>query len=691
MFRRLFPEGFPAAEPPPSGSGLAHRLLALGLFAALVALYWPAVDFRFLAFDDRYYTHGNLIAGGLDRDAVLRMFTTLPDEDLFIPLTQLSFMLDVEIFGLAARGFHLTNLLLHAASMTVLFLVLRGATGSTWKSFFAASLVAFHPMRVESVAWITERKDVLAALFLFLSLGCHVRFARTGRYGWAAALFSCALLGMLAKPVAVTLPVLLLILDFWPLGRFRRTDGEAAGGFASRRAALLVAEKIPLFALSALFSWITLRLQGPLAVRPEPLLSRVEHALAAPFLYLWHTIWPVDLVFRYFQPSWDRFSGTLLPAAAAFALACALVVRFSRNRPWLLAGWAWFLLVLFPSSGIVPAGLFWISDRFTYVAHVGLAVAAAWSVSTALPGRFRKPAAAGAAALLLLLAGVTRHELSFWRDGAALFGRGVAQGEKDPRYVAQYAEELIELGRLDQAEAVLDNMAGVATDPWFGTLVQNHRMALLEKRGDRAGAVEAARSFLSRDPGFWKTRNRMAENLRALGRYAEASVEYERLLEVPQATPFERRLILEGLGASYAGLGKDDDALACFGEAARDNPDPASIYARVAPILARKGRTSEALALFADAIRRTPWDPAPRLGAGDLLLASGDVTAAAAQFQAAARLGGGMAEGFYAEGRLREAAGRRGEAIAFYGKALEAPAAAPETMQAARERLGRLR
>jgi tetratricopeptide (TPR) repeat protein len=680
----------PGPEPPPQGGWGRALLLAAALFAVVTVLYFPAVDFRFLAFDDRYYTDRNHVAAGLDGENVVRIFTRIPEEDLFIPVTQLSYMFDVEIFGGTARGFHLTNVLLHGAAMALLLLVLWRATGSLGRSAFAAALVALHPMRVESVAWITERKDVLCALFLFLAVGFHVRFARTGRIRWYAPLFLSALLSLLSKPVAVILPALLLLLDYWPLGRFRGAEGEEGGKALALRVARLAAEKLPLVALSALVSTVTMRLQSALAVRPETLPSRVEHALAAPFIYLWQTVYPVDLVFRYYRTLWGRFSGTLLPAALLFVLAAWAVVRLSRRRPWLAMGWAWYLAAIFPSSGIVPAGSFWISDRFTYLPHAGLAVAAVWSAGAAATPALRKGAAAAGGALLVVLALLSRHQLSFWKDGPTLFGRGLEANRGDFTYEGQYVEELLEAGELDRAAAELDRQEARALDPWYGSLVQNQRLSLLEKRGDRAGAVEAARRYLARDGGFWRTRMRMADDLLALGRYGEAEREYRLLLPVPQMTALERRLALEGLGASLSGLGRDEEALAAFEEALRGGgDDPSSLRTRIARVLARRGRGDEALPLFLDSIRRTPWDPLPRIGAAELLLAAGDVAGAAFQFQEAARLGEGKAEGFYASGRLREGAGLSAEAALLYRKALAAEPRSAETWTAARERLAR--
>ena len=687
MIRRFFPDGFPPAEPAPSGSWHRALLLAFGLAALVVLLYWPAVDFRLLSFDDQYYTQNDLVLGGLNRENVVRIFTVLPEENLFIPLSQLSYMVDVEVFGNAPRGFHFTNIALHAVDMALLLLVLWRMTGSLWKSVLAAALVAFHPLRVESVAWVTERKDVLSVFFLLLSLSCYLRYTRTRKWWWYGAVFLCSTLGMLAKPMLVTLPILLLILDYWPLGRFRGEPGEEALP-TWRRFLSLASEKIPFLVLSVLASLATVRLQGVGALHPGvSLVSRLEHSFSSAFVYLYQTVWPSGLVFRYFQTPWEHFSGTLVPATAGLFVVTAIVFRFAGTRPYLAFGWAWYLVSLFPVSGIVPTGIQWISDRFTYIPHFGLAVAFAWTVGAAAERRSRWLLPAVAVALMAPLAMLSRHQMHFWKDGATLFGRGMAGNSTDLTYANQYIEELVNVGDFTRAREELERIRPHIMNPWYGAPLQITHISLFEKTGDRAGAIAQARVYLREDPRFFKTRLRLAGNLLADGRFAEAASEYRQVLEVPTMTLRERRYSMEELGAALYGMGKDDDALSLYNEVLKSNPQGSTLHYRMGLVLSRQGRTEEALAHYRISADIAPRWLKPRIGIAELLLARGNINAAVGQYEEVARKFPGKAESFYARGRILEAAGMSAKARSTYEGALQAPAAFPETMEAIRRRI----
>jgi tetratricopeptide (TPR) repeat protein len=657
----------------------------------MTLLYWPAVDFRLLSFDDYYYTQNDLITGGVTGAKIVRIFTELPEEDLFTPLTQLSFMLDMELFGNAARGLHLTSILLHAVDMALLLLLLWRMTGSLGKSAVAAALVGFHPLRVESVAWVTERKDVLSVFFLFLSLACYLRYARTRKWGWYGAVLACSALGMLAKPILVIIPFLLLLLDFWPLGRFREESDGGTPSFSWRRILGLAVEKVPLAAVSAFISLATIHLQQEIALHPGiSLASRLEHAFSSVFIYLYQTVWPRDLAFRYFDTPWERFSGALLPAAAGFLILTAIVVRFAGRRPYLAFGWCWYLVSLFPNSGIVPTGIQWISDRFTYVPHVGLAVALVWLAAGIPARRWRLALPALAVILLLPLAFLSRHQLYFWKDGAALFGRGIAYNSKDLRYINQYIEELLHVGDFSRANEEFARVRMSVLNPWYGAPLQITHLSMFEKTGDRNGAIVQAQKYLAADPRFFKTRLRLADNLLAEGRFAEAAAEYRQVLQVPTLTLREWRHATEELGFALFGMGKNDEALSCYEAVLRGNPVRSSIHWKVALVLARRGEAEEALAHYAMSLEIEPKGLKPRMGIAELRLAKGEISAAVRQYEDVARIAPDKAEGRYAKGRILEAAGMSSQARSLYESALKAPAVFPDTIDDVRQRLGKL-
>jgi len=665
----------------PAGRWRRPLLAAIGIAALTVFLYWPAVDFRLLAFDDPYYTQNDLVQGGWNPENIRLAFLDPPVENLYIPLSQLSYMIDVSVFGNAPRGFHLTNVLLHSVNMAILFLLLWRMTGSPWKSALAAVIVAVHPLRVESVAWVTERKGVLSFFFLLLTMSCHLRFARTERWRWYGASLVCALLGMLAKPMAVTLPVLLLLLDYWPLGRLRGGPG--------RIVLARVLEKAPFAAMSLLVSLVTLRFQGNLSLHPDvSILSRLEHSFSSYFIYLYQTAWPVDLPFRYFQTPWARFSGTFLPAAAGVAIVTAAVVRLAPGKPYLLFGWLWFLASLFPVSGIVPTGVQWISDRFTYVPHIGIAVAFAWLSGDLLSRLPRRVLAALALLLLAPLAILTRRQLPHWKDGATLFGRGIAANAGDPRYIAQYAAELADSGDLPGARMRLESVLPYASDPVFGANIQTEYLLLLQKGGERTRAVGKAQEFLRGTPGAWRTRILLADYLLAENRFAEAAQEYRRVAAEEGIPRYDRGYAYEGLGISSMRMGASDQASVAFREGLRVNPGSVSLRYNLARVLDARGEIGAAREIFEEALRIAPGNVRVRLEFAESLVRGGETGEAARQFEEAARLAPGKAEGFYAMGRALEAAGRKSEAAPFYGEALRAPAMFPDTADAVRRRTG---
>jgi tetratricopeptide (TPR) repeat protein len=688
VIRRFFPIDLPPAERPPQERWRRPLLAAFCLAFLTILLYWPAVDFRLLAFDDPYYTQNDLVQGGWNRANIQRVFLELPEENLYIPLSQLSYMIDVELFGNAPRGFHLTNILLHSANMAILFLLLWRMTGSLWKSALVAAIVSFHPLRVESVAWVTERKGVLSFFFLLLTMACHLRYARTGRWIWYGAALLCALFGMLAKPMLVTLPILLLLLDFWPLGRFRGEHGESVSFGLGKRVLPLIAEKVPFAALSILMSLVTLRLQWKASLHPDvSILSRLEHSFSSFFIYLFQTAWPVDLVFRYYQAPWDRFTGTFLPAAAALAIVTAAIVRHASSRPYLLFGWLWYLCSLFPVSGIVPTGVQWISDRFTYVPHVGLAVAFVW-LGADLFSRLSRRLLVGLAALLLVPLVLLSHlQLPYWKDGAALFGKGVVANARDPRYIAQYAAEMTELGRLSDARKQLEGVLPFAYDPHFGANIQTEYLLLLERMGERGSAIEQARIFLRGSPKAWRTRLYLADYLLAETRFAEAAAEYRQVAGEGGIPMYDRGYAFEGMGISSMRLGEGDAALRSFKEGLRVNPGSVSLRYNLARVLAARGETGAARETYEEALRIAPGNVRIRLSLAESLMRDGAAGDAARQFEEVARIAPGMAEGFYARGRVLEAAGMMAEARLFYGNAMRAPALLPDTADAVRLRM----
>ncbi|RIK96242.1 MAG: hypothetical protein DCC71_22550 [Proteobacteria bacterium] len=462
------------------------RVLGAGLAAVTCALYAGLASAGFVHFDDPAAVTANpVVVQGLTPGGVAWAFTTTHTGN-WMPLTWLSHMLDVSLWGLAPAGHHATSVALHAASSLLLFDLLRRATGAPWRAAFAAALFAWHPLRVESVAWIAERKDVLSMLLGLASLHAWSAFVRRGgRARWAASLAWFAL-GLLAKPMLVTLPFLLVLLEIWPLRRIPLASPRAAAAACARS----LAAKTPFLALSLASCAITLAAQAGArsSLDAVPLAVRLGNAALATVTYLRQMVWPADLAVLY------PFPETLsLPAVAGAALLLAalswLAIARAARRPELFAGWAWFLGSLVPVIGLVQVGEQAHADRYTYLPSIGLAWIAAW-LPPAWWAQRRAAAAAtatAAATILALLAFATVRQTAVWRDGVALFSHAVAVTPRSAPAQLHLGHALAAEGRLDEAARAYE--AALRARP--GGPEATHRLGVVRAQQGRVAEAKA--------------------------------------------------------------------------------------------------------------------------------------------------------------------------------------------------------
>jgi hypothetical protein len=511
-------------------------IVAAGLLLWVAALYAPVRGFDFVLLDDDLTVTTNpRVLSGLGAAGVRWSLTTFQNGN-WHPLTWWSHMLDATLFGAHAGGHHLVSAALHVCNAVLLFLLLRALTGSLWASAFAAALFGAHPLRVESVAWVSERKDVLGGLFWLLATGAHLRFCRrpsAGRYLAVVALFA---LGLMAKPMLVTLPFALLLLDLWPLGRAGRPGG--------RPLASLVLEKVPLFALAAAASVVAFLAQRSagtvMALGQRPPAERIANALVS---YLWYAkalVWPSELAVLSLPPPGGWSAGRVAIAALFLvgASLCALLLR--RRSPWLGVGWLWYLGTLLPVIGLVQVGAQSHADRYTYLPLIGLAVAAAWEAREAI-SRFRLPAAAPAVASLTVLAAfslATDVQLRSWRNSEALLRRAVAVTPNN--FFAHNNLGLVLAAERRWDQAITHYRTALAIAPAEG--YPHHNLAVaLEARGRHEEAVreyETAIANLSAPEEGAQARVALAALLERLGRRDEARARLrEALLLDPASAP----------------------------------------------------------------------------------------------------------------------------------------------------------
>jgi protein O-mannosyl-transferase len=563
-------------NPSPARSRFVPILIGLGLVLLTLIVYRPVTDYSFVNFDDGLYVSSNRhVQKGLTWDGFLWAWQANVASN-WHPLTMLTHMLDCEIHGMDAGGHHLTNLLFHLANVWLLFEVLRRMTGAVGASVFVAALFGIHPTHVESVAWIAERKDVLSGFFFFLTLGAWHRWVRAPtlrRYLLAVLLFVC---GLLSKPMLVTLPCVLLLLDIWPLGRLRAGEIRSFRDLWTGLRPLLI-EKIPLFVLSAASSAVTVYVQqGSLAtLQAVSVGRRVGNALVSYLVYVGKTFWPAKLAVFYplpvSVPSWKG-----LAAGALLLAITALVVWRLRRQPYLAVGWLWFLGMLVPVIGFLQVGRQAMADRYTYLPSIGLFLILAWGAREILePDRRRRVAIAGGALVVIAALSVTAHaQVLTWKDSLSLFSHALKVTENN--YLAhlnvalalshrgrreeslQHFHELLRLQpNLTEAHAALGTTyrrwgQNAKALPHLRRAVQlkperhrlRHSLAItLEELGRKEEAKLQLRKALELNPRFTDAHFRLGALLQEEGKMDEAREHYERALELdPELEPARRRL-----------------------------------------------------------------------------------------------------------------------------------------------------
>lgn len=684
----------PAADERPSPAEQAERVapaapairdvlaIAGALLVGGLLLYLQVAGHQFLFYDDGQYVAENpRVRAGLSWDGVRWAFTTLHFHN-WHPLTWLSHMLDVELFGVRAGAHHLVNAALHAVNGAVLFLVLHRMTGARWRSAVVAALFLAHPLHVESVAWVAERKDLLSTLFGFLALGAYRRHAERPGAGRYALVLLCFALSLLAKPMWVTFPFLLLLLDVWPLRRFAfaAADGGAEGPGAVVPARRLLLEKAPLLALSVASSAVTLVAQrGAVSGDALGLGARAANAVVSYAGYAWKTFWPAELApmypFRWPLPAWELALAALVVGGVTVA-----VLLGARRRPWAAIGWLWFLGTLVPVIGVVQVGSQAMADRYTYVPSVGLFLAIVWGVHDLARGRQAGPLAAAAGLVLAVLAALTWRQTARWADHETLFRHAVAVTGENARAHGVLAMGLRRTGKA--GDALLHAREATRLEPE----VARHwsELALVSRAvGRPADAYDASRRAVELDPGLGLAWTALGQAAGDLGLADEAEAALRRGVAL---LPGESHAWNE-LGMGLARNGRADEALEAYRRAVSLNPESAAAWSNLAILQQGLGRVDEAGDSFAAAARADPANPAIWRNLGVFLARTGRPVDAAGAFGEALRLRPGDPDLMLRLGLAQLASGDRGAAL---GIASQLDAVAPAYAAELRGRAGAL-
>ncbi len=669
----------------PSSPHLWHWKISICLMLAMVtaAVYLPLRHFEFINFDDELFVTMNPhIRNGLTWEAVDWSFAaglihTDRNVDYWRPLSYLSHALDIEMFGFDPAGHHLMSLAIHVAATISLFLVLNLMTGALWRSAFVAALFALHPLHVESVAWIAERKDVLSGLLFFLTLGAYTRYSRrpfsVSRYLLVLGLFGLALM---SKPVVVTLPFVLLLLDYWPLRRFAGSSAADAyyrsdlrSQFPIKTALRLVFEKLPFFLLamgSSIFAFRSQKAVGAaLLLDQVSLPARMGNALVSYAVYILNLFWPVNLAIFYPYhidlPAWQVAGAIVLLAGITI-----LVLVAARRCPWLPVGWFWYLGMLLPVIGILQVGAQARADRYTYLSFIGLFLMITWTVGDLCPlWRYRKLVLGALMAMVLLILTVcTSVQIAYWRNSELLWIHTLACTSDN--YIAHnnLGIALLQKGHVDEAIAQYQKALQINSN--YAELHYNFGIALLQK-GHVDEAIAQYQMALQLKPGYAEAHINLGIALLKTGKGDEAITHFQEALQIkPDNT--EAHI---NLGIALLQKGHVDEAVVQFQTALQIKPDDATVHINLGNALLKKGNVDEAIVHYQKALEIKPGDTEACYNLGNALLQKGKVDEAIAHYQKALQINPDYAEACYNLGNALLQKGRVDEAMVHYQKALQ--------------------
>ncbi len=592
-------------------------------------VYGQTLNHGFINYDDPIYVTDNPhVRNGLTPEGFIWAFTSAYDANWF-PLTWLSHMLDCQLFGLNAGLHHLTNVVLHALNALLLFALLQRMTSARWCSAFVAFVFALHPLHVESVAWVAERKDVLSALFWFLTLWAYLNYIERrspGRYLLIVLMFCC---GLMSKPMIVTLPFVLLLLDVWPLRR--------------KMAAGLLLEKLPLIALSIGASVVTYLVQrrggAVLSIEQIPLASRIANAVISYVVYLVKFIWPTNLAVFYPHPiqlpAWQ-----IIAASLALAGITALVLRGIARRPYLAVGWLWYMGTLVPVIGLVQVGAQARADRYTYIPMIGISIMLAWGGAEVFERRhWSKPAiAAVAAAACSAWLVVAWLNVTYWQNSIRLFQHAVDVTERNHVAHNNLGVALRQDGRA--AEAVGEFRTALEIRPQDAEVQDNLGEALLTV-GSVNEAIPPIQEALRLKPDFAKAHVDLGSAFMRSGRSDEAATQYRLAVELAP----DNAEAQYGLGGVLLAQGRTQEAvphlqaaLPHLMDTVRAKPDDADGHYNLGRLFGILGRTDEAIAQFSETVRLRPDDAEAHFNLGVALAARERRQQAVDEFSTAVRL-----------------------------------------------------
>ncbi len=599
---------------------------AILLIVTTLMVYLPVKDHQFVDLDDDLYvTHNPQIQKGLTWANLVWALTAV-EAGFWHPLTWWSHMLDYELFGLNPGGHHLMSLLIHTLNTLLLFGLLRQWTGALWRSFFVAALFALHPLNVESVAWVAERKNVLSTLFWLLTLGAYVHYVRTPHWKRYLSVVFLFVLGLMAKPMLVTLPCVLLLLDYWPLGRL----GPSWSEFRQKGSELLL-EKVPLFALAVASGVLAIHAQHQLGALPSlqqlPLDARLSNALTSFVTYLGKMVWPTDLAVFYPHPEAALPLGQVILAILVLSALSALVLWGAASFPYLLVGWLWYLGTLLPVSGLIQVGRHSMADRYMYVPLIGLFILLVWGCTQWVnDSQIRKGLGIGASVFLLLgLAINTRLQLAHWQNSIALFEHAIRSTQDNDLIHNNLGTAFLEAGEIDKGIEQLS--IALKIKPESPEVLYNLGVALRQK-GHLDGAARYFSEALDLKPDLADAHNNLGIIRMAQGDGEQAAHHFAKALAIDSQLVEAHN----NLGTLLLGQGHLEKAILHFSQSLLIYQDQARAHNNLAAALDLKGRTEEAIAHYHRALELAPSSYMTHNNLGKMFMEMGDLEKAARHF-----------------------------------------------------------
>jgi len=579
-------------------------LICISLVVSILLVFWDVTHHDFIIFDDDEYIYENQhVQDGLTKKGITWAFTSFHSNN-WHPLTWIVHMLDCQFFGLRAGMHHLTSLFFHMANTLLLFLLFRKMTGNLWSSAFMSALFAFHPAHVESIAWASEKKDMVSTLFWVLTMWAYMGYTKSPgilRYVLVSALFAA---GLLAKPMLVTLPFVLLLLDYWPLNRFNPVVQPNGGKmpFAASRAFQLILEKVPLFFIAAASSLITYLAQKEGGVvktfEAVSLQTRISNGVVSYIRYVWKMIWPDNLAVLYPYPENTPLWQVLTAALLLVAVSC-FFIRLARRYDYLAVGWLWFLGTLFPVIGLVQVGAQAMADRYTYIPFIGLFIIIAWGIPGLLgEWKYRRKVLGSVAGILILACMIGSWiQMGHWKDSYTLYSHTARVTSKN--------------------YAILNNLGNI-----------------LVRQRNYKEAADWYREALQARPKSEKAHLNLGIALDKQGKFDQSIYYFSKAL---QLKPDDAKAHFH-LGLTLFRIGKVEGAVEHLNEAIRLSPDDSKVYFHLGHLYLEQGNDDKAGTYFREALQRDPENDRAHCGMGIVSMNRGDFHKAVSSFSEAIRI-----------------------------------------------------